>query len=212
MGFSIDEIAKMTTGESYDDFVCHLSSQAEEIESSIKNQQLLLERITGHIESVKNVSDFIGICDIRENKEFIYYLNRFNSDYDNSPELQKLNKEWEKINPFTKRFFLIDKTELLSNGENYAFGFSATMKYVDLFNISDAPPVKRIQTNLCVHSAFKSYGKNAFSPRHLDFMVKYAEENGYTVTGPAFGNLVCSIPENKEHVGYFEAWIPVKSN
>ena len=210
IGFGIDEIAKMTTNESYDDFVCHLSRHSDEIATSIEHQQLLLERIDSHIESVKRITEYMGVCDVRTNKEFIYYLNRFNSEYDNSEELQRLNKEWEKYNPFTKRFFLIEKHALEGECEDYAFGLSANMQYVEKFNISSSSPVKRTKQHLCLHSAFKSYGKNAFTARHLDFMVKFAKENNYKIVGPAFGNLVCSLPANEEHVGYFEAWIPIE--
>ena len=62
-----------------------------------------------------------------------------------------------------------------------------------------------------IHSAFRSVGKNAFSPRHLAFMLDYAEKNGYTVTGGAMGNLVCSVrEENGQLAGYFEVWLPIE--
>jgi DNA-binding transcriptional MerR regulator len=210
MGFSIDAIAKMTSTESYDDFVRHLTDQGDEILASIQHQNLLLERIRNHTESMVRVKDFLGVCDITRNKEFIFYLNRFNLEYNNSPELQLLNKAWEKYMPFTKRFFLISRDDIEKKGEDYAFGFSISIKYAEKFDIRAKPPVHRMKPKTCVHSAFKSFGKNKFTPQHLDFMLKFASKNRFRPAGPAFGNLIGSIPENGGHVGYFEAWIPVE--
>ena len=62
----------------------------------------------------------------------------------------------------------------------------------------------------CIHSAFKSSGRNAFSPEHIGFLLDYAAENGYAVAGDARGNLVCSILEGGVNTGYFEVWLPVE--
>ena len=74
------------------------------------------------------------------------------------------------------------------------------------------PPVRRLASRKCLHSAFRSSGKNAFTPRHLQFLLDYAAENGLTVSGAAMGNLVCSVREegSEELTGYFEVWLPVE--
>jgi DNA-binding transcriptional MerR regulator len=210
MGFSIDEIAKMTSNESYDDFVQHLSNQGDEILEALQHQNLLLERIRNHTDSVIRVKDFLGVCDITRNKEFLYYLNRFNLEYNNSQELQILNKTWEKYMPFTKRLFVIDRKNLGTESEDYAFGFSISMKYAEKYGIKTEGLVHHMRPKMCVHSSFKSFGKDGFTPRHLDFMLKFATKNRLHPAGPAFGNLICSIPEDGGHVGYFEAWMPVE--
>ena len=49
------------------------------------------------------------------------------------------------------------------------------------------------------------------APRHLAFLLDYAEAGGYTVTGGAMGNLVCSVrEENGQLAGYFEVWLPIE--
>jgi hypothetical protein len=188
--------------------VRHLTSQGDEILEALQRQNLLLERIRNHTESVVRVKDFLGVCNLTKNKEFLYYLNRFNLEYNNSQELQILNKAWEKYMPFTKRLFVINRENLLEENEDYAFGFSISLKYAEKFGVKAEGAVKHMRPRTCVHSAFKSFGKDAFTPRHLDFMLKFASKNGLRPAGPAFGNLICSIPEDGGHVGYFEAWIP----
>ena len=56
---------------------------------------------------------------------------------------------------------------------------------------------------------FTSSGKDAFSPRHLKFLMDYVRANGLTVAGNARGNLICSVVENDKLTGYFEVWLPI---
>jgi hypothetical protein len=114
--------------------------------------------------------------------------------------------------PFTKRYFEVKKDDLLGKSSDYAWGFSMGITYAEAFSIPVAPPVIHIKPHLCVHSAFKSSGKEAFTARHLDFMRDFALENRLTISNHAFGNLICSVPDDEKGAitGYFEAWLPVE--
>ena len=61
----------------------------------------------------------------------------------------------------------------------------------------------------CLHSAFRSSGKSGFTPRHIDYMVEYAAENGLEICGSARGNLVCSVMDEGKLTGFFEVWLPI---
>jgi DNA-binding transcriptional MerR regulator len=211
-GFGIDEIAMMTTAESRDMLIKRLTEKGDEILMSLRRQGMLLERIRGHSENVARIKDYIGRCDLRDCKEHIYYLNRFNHAYDNGPQLRTLNRAWSKYMPFTKRYFEVKKDDLLGKGSDYAWGFSMGMKYVEAFNIPVTAPVVHKKPQLCVHSAFKSSGKDAFTARRLDFMRDFALKNRLVVSDRAFGNLVCSVLDEEKGAitGYFEAWLPVE--
>ena len=43
----------------------------------------------------------------------------------------------------------------------------------------------------------------------FDEILRYAEENGHTITGPARGILLASVCEDEKLNGYFEVWIPI---
>ena len=43
----------------------------------------------------------------------------------------------------------------------------------------------------------------------MDYMFRYARQNGLTPAGNAFGNLVCSVLDNNRLTGFFEAWLPI---
>lgn len=209
-GFGIDHVAQIVSQSSYDMLLSDLDEKIGEIVKNIRYQELLLQRIRKYYESLVNVKGLIGKCDIRNSAEFVRYLNRYNTSYDNDFELQRLARQWLKYMPFTKRYFEVPEDDLIGEGDDYFWGFSLGMKYVKEFEVEIHPPVKQMPSRLCIHSAFKSIGKDRFTARHLDFMTKYAEEYGYKISGCAFGNLACSIIEDGKMTGYFEVWLPVE--
>lgn len=211
-GFNIDHIADMVSDFSYANLLDDLGAKTEEIEQSIRHQQLLLRRIKEHEQDVRNIKDCVGVCDIRRSPAIAYYLNRFNQSYDNSAKLNKTSQEWLKYMPFTKRHFEINWEDVVGGGDGYAWGFSLDKSYAEELNVPLSPPVVTLPSQLSIHSAFKSSGKDAFTPRHIDFMIDYAEANGLEIFGSVRGNLVCSIVEDDRLTGYFEVWMPIEEN
>lgn len=209
-GFGIEQVAHMVNDCTYDMLLDNIEEKAEEILDDIRLQELLLQRIRRYIERLVNTKNYIGRCDLRQSAEFVRYINRHNTRYDNQAELHGLAREWLKYMPFTRRYFEVPEDGILGNVDNYMWGFSLGAQYVDEFRVTVKPPVERMYPRLCVHSAFKSRGKDQFSARHLDFLMEYAEANGLTVSGNAFGNLACSVIEDGQVTGYFEVWLPVE--
>ncbi|MBQ8831381.1 MAG: MerR family transcriptional regulator [Oscillospiraceae bacterium] len=208
-GFSIDEISVIESETTYDSLLERIDDMSAEIEASAKRYQLLHERLVSQKETLENVRSLIGKCEVTMGPDFIYYLNRHNFEYESDSTLQTLSRRWLKYMPFSTRYFEIPVTAHGSE-DKYSWGFSLDMHYVEEFDVKYAPPVERFESRPCIHSAFKSSGKNAFSPKHMDFMFKYAKTHGLKPVGNAFGNLVCSVVDNGKLTGFFEAWLPVE--
>jgi hypothetical protein len=62
----------------------------------------------------------------------------------------------------------------------------------------------------CASTRPSQQGKDKFTARHLDYILDFAEKNGLTVAGCAFGNLACSVVEDGEITGFFEVWLPIE--
>ena len=208
-GFGIEQIGNMVAECSYDALLQRLEDKSGDIMAAIRRQELLLQRIRMFCERLTNTKSYLEKCELQRNAEFVRYINRCNFTYDNSPAIRELNRKWLKYMPFSRRYFEMPMDALAEVRGDYEWGFSLSMQYVEEFGVEVKPPVERIPSRLCVHSAFRIVGKNQFSPRHIDYMFKYAESNGLKVAGDAFGNLTCSVIEDGEPVGYFEVWLPV---
>lgn len=209
-GFSLEQIARILTQSNVKDVIYDMDAVEEEIEKSIMRQELLLSRSREHVSSIQRMRNNFGKCDLEHSPEVYRYLNRYNFIYDNSKELQQLSQRWLEYMPFVNRCFEIKTEDLSNDTDNYFWGLSLSMKYVEKLRVPLEEPVAHIPSEYCVHSFFKSSGKTGFSPRQLERVMDYIKENGLTVTGNARGNLVCSVIDEGKLTGFFEVWIPVE--
>ena len=211
-GFSIDQIADMVQIPSADELSDLFLGKEDELHAQIARSQLLLQRSKEHREDLQKAKNDLGTIRITESPEYIRYLNRYTDTFPTSPELQHLSHDWLALMPFTRRCFEISKKDLLSDdGKDYAWGLSLDMDYVRRLNVSTAHPVVHIAPHRSIRSVFKSTGKGNFSPELLSYLVDYCQENHLTITGPARGNLLCSVrAEGSDLTGYFEVWIPIE--
>ena len=211
-GFGIEEIAHMLSECDTEALVEKLDEKSDALRASIRHQQLLLQRIRRHREGVSQIHDYLGQCEIAKSPPMACYLNRYTYTYESTDEVQRLTHQWMDYMPFSKRYFEITREDLLGECDDYAWGFSLDMEYVEAFGVTIEPPAVFVPSQLSIHSAFKSVGKNAFTPRLLDYAREYAEANHLKICGNAHGNLVCSVLEEGQITGFFEVWLPIEES
>ena len=211
-GFGIPQVAYMVTDCYHGDLISLLDEKGDQMASEIRKQEQLLARLREYREAVERVKAGLGVCDIQDSPELICYLNRFNYSYNYTPEMQRLSRQWQEYMPFTQRYFEIPQEGLMGDGADFAWGFSLRTPYAEELDVQVKPPVKRLPSRRCIHSAFRSAGKNAFTPRHLSFLLDFAKEQELKIAGNAMGTLVCSVREegSDDLTGYFEVWLPVE--
>jgi hypothetical protein len=202
----------MVTDCYHGDLISLLDEKSSQMEAEIRKQEQLLARLREYREAVERVKAGLGVCDIQDSPELICYLNRFNYSYNYTPELQKLSSQWQEYMPFTQRYFEIPQEGLLGDGADFAWGFSLRTAYAEELGVAVKPPVKKLPSRRCIHSAFRSFGKNAFTPKLLSFLLDYAKAQELKIAGNAMGTLVCSVREEggDDLTGYFEVWLPVE--
>ena len=211
-GFGIPQVAYMVTDCYHGDLISLLDEKSDQMASEIRKQEQLLARLREYRDTVERVKAGLGVCDIQDSPELVCYLNRFNYSYNYTPEMQKLSRQWQEYMPFTQRYFEIPQEGLMGDGADFAWGFSLRTPYAEELDVQVKPPVKRLPSRRCIHSAFRSAGKNAFTPRHLSFLLDFAKEQELKIAGNAMGTLVCSVREegSDDLTGYFEVWLPVE--
>lgn len=207
-GFSIEEIGHMVTDCGYEELRERFAEKERQLTADLRRQELIARRLRRHGKEVAAVRDYVGRCDLRPSPEIVRYLNRHNFVYDSSPELASLSQKWLEYMPLVHRCFEISQSAL-PHGEDYSWGLALDMEYVEELGVAVEPPAQHLPSVPCIHSVFKSAGKDAFSPRHLDYILRYAQAHNFRVCGNARGNLVCSVLEGTELTGYFEVWVPV---
>lgn len=210
-GFGIEEISHMVTDSSYDDLHSSLDRKEEQLERELRRQELRLRRLREHKQELERGMAFLGQCDVADSPEMVRYLNRHNFIYDDSPALARLSRQWLDYMPFIHRCFEIKQSDLPGGdgAGNFSWGMALELCYARELGVALDPPVEHLPSRRCLHSVFKSTGKDAFSPGHLQYLVDYAARSGLTICGSARGNLLCSVAEEGGLSGYFEVWVPI---
>ena len=193
-GFGIPQVAYMVTDCYHGDLISLLDEKSGQMEAEIRKQEQLLARLREYRDTVERVKA------------------ELNYSYNYTPEMQRLSRQWQEYMPFTQRYFEIPQEGLMGDGADFAWGFSLRTPYAEELDVQVKPPVKRLPSRRCIHSAFRSFGKNAFTPKLLSFLLDYAKEQELKIAGNAMGTLVCSVREegSDDLTGYFEVWLPVE--
>ena len=163
-GFGIPQVAYMVTDCYHGDLISLLDEKSDQMASEIRKQEQLLARLREYREAVERVKAGLGVCDIQDSPELICYLNRFNYSYNYTPEMQRLSRQWQEYMPFTQRYFEIPQEGLMGDGADFAWGFSLRTPYAEELDVQVKPPVKRLPSRRCIHSAFRSAGKTPLRP------------------------------------------------
>lgn len=208
-GFGIEQTARLVSNSGFEDVMADMETRCAEIEENIRHEQMLLERSKQYFAAMRRARSMLGRCDLVYSPEIIRYLNRYNLDYKNTPELWELSHRWLQYMPFVSRCFEVARTDLENKTENYAWGFAMGMDFAEKLNVPLDPPVAHLPSEPSVHTVFTSSGKANFSPKHLKPAMDFVRGHGLTVTGNARGTLICSVMEDGRLTGYFEVWIPV---
>ncbi len=210
-GFSIEQIADMVRIPSEGDLQDIFIYKEDELRSTIARCQMLLRRSEEYRGQLGRIRECLGVCDIQDSPSVVRFINRVGNEYPTGEGLEQFARQWLRAMPFSHRYFEISK-EALSGGDemDFRWGFALTPDYVRELDFPVEPPVEEVPSVKAIHTCFRSRGKNNFTARHLDYVLEWAGENGYTVSGPAQGTLVASLLEEDELCGYFECWVPVE--
>ena len=210
-GFSIEQIADMVRIPSIDDLNDMFEFKEDELRSTIKHYELLLQRSLQHRDAIARIDKLLGKCEISNSPEVVRYLNRVGDEYPSGEQFETLSRQWLAYMPFNSRYFEISESALFAGADEvYRWGFSLDMDFVEKLDFHPKPPVLKKPSKKSIHTIFKSHGKGGFSAKHLRYALDYAEENGYQIKGPAQGILLASILEEPDLCGFFETWIPIE--
>ncbi len=208
-GFSIEQISDMVRSYSATDITNMFYSKEEELRSTIRRCELLLQRSEEYRKGVENMK-LLGLCDISMSPAGTCYINRYGDEYPDRDELAPIARKWLELMPFSHRYFEFSEKAL--RGEDpggYRWGYFLSRDYIRKLGVETVPPMIQLEAVKSIHTVCRSSGKGRFSPKMLDSAVRYARENGYKLKGPARGTLLASVFEEGELSGYFEVWIPL---
>lgn len=212
-GFSVKDIAKMISAETIDDLYSRFLAKEDEYRKIIRHTEMLLHLCQSHRKCWDMIPNMVGKCEISVRPAHVHFANRYTEDFSDDPQIHKLAGDWLKNMPFARRYFEASVGEIkLKDSEDYTWGLSIPIEYIDDLDMEIKPPLKYEEKCKCIHSCFKSSGKGGFSSKHLQYILDYAKENNLTICGNASGILLASVIYEGVLTGFFEVWIPIEES
>ncbi len=209
-GFSLDQISDMVRSYSASDITDMFLAKEEELESTIKRCELLLQRSAEHRLGMERIK-LLGSCNVEVSPSGACFLNRYGDEYPDTEDLEPYARRWLELMPYNHRYFELSERALCGEDpSDYRWGYFISDDYIEKLGTKPEPPMIRLNAVKSLHTVCRSSGKGMFGPRMLSHAVDYAKENGLDFTGPARGTLLASVCEDGELWGYFEAWIPIE--
>ena len=208
-GFSIEQIADMVRIPSATDLEDIFEYKEDELRSTIRRCELLLQRSEEHRAQLQRIEPMLGVCDIQTSPRILRYINRVGKEYPSGEGLETFARKWLRAMPFNHRCFEISPLALNGGEDDTRWGFSLHESYVEQLDFPTEPPMEVCDSRPCVHTVFSSCGKDNFTPRHLDYALDWMRGEGLSPAGPAIGELVASVYADNQFRGYFECWIPI---
>ncbi len=212
-GYSIEQIADMVRIPSAQELQEVFLDKEDELRATIRRCELLLRRSEEHRAQLARIPVLLGKCELADSPARLRYINRVGEEYPTGEGLERFARQWLRALPFNHRYFEISREALFGGSEDdYRWGFSLETDYVRELDFPTGAPMEWVAPAHGIHTVFKSRGKGNFSPRHLDYALEWARQEGLTISGPAQGVLMASLLDEGELCGYFECWIPVTSD
>jgi DNA-binding transcriptional MerR regulator len=210
-GFSIEQIADMVKIPGVPELEELFFCKEEELRATIKRCQLLLRRSESYRADLRKAQEELYQCRVADSPEFVRFINRRGREYSMDASTERMARQWLSAMPFNRRYFEMSAETLRSGREDYGWGFSMSMDYVQELDFDMREPIVRMPPRRSIHTVFKSSGgRNGFAPSLLQYALDYADNLGEEITGPVHGTLLASVMEDEGLTGYFEAWLPIE--
>ncbi|ASA24792.1 MerR family transcriptional regulator [Paenibacillus donghaensis] len=182
-----------------------------QLEAEIKRSTMLLEKISEIHDELKLISESFGTCRIRQMPGIYRIQQTDKNQLLQKDRLRRTVHSWMELLPFTFYSFLIKNPEhiCVDGGLDYSWGLALLESDQKKLDVCLNDCIEYLQPAACISSVIVTCWKENLERAAFQFMLDYARENGYTLTGDIYGKILFT-----EHVGtvnttYLEINIPV---
>ncbi|MCR4437269.1 MAG: MerR family transcriptional regulator [Clostridiales bacterium] len=208
MEFSVKESADIVNSLSHFESVGQLERQLETIRRKITHYEYLLMRMKELKHSLEQIEVMQGRFRIEDSPEILIYCNQVNDTFGMDALQREVTRKWLNQLPFVWLALFIPKEEI-PYGEVVQWGYALRTVYHDIAEKLDLPLTRRIPPQKSVFTIFKVSGDEILSPRKMQVVLRFMEENGLVLNGDAIGSIINEEHDNSGISRYFEVWLPV---
>jgi DNA-binding transcriptional MerR regulator len=205
-GFNVINTKEILYEDSLDELRNKMIHNVSELERTIKQYQLILNKNQRYIKHLTHIEEKINQYIITD-MVYIHYLPmRYNNSYLCKKDVSELMNDWMNYFPLIDPILVIENPLL----NDYECALSISEEYNKDIQLNFNHLIKHTHHSKAINTIIVAGDKNTFSTHLLDPIYQYIKDRGYIINGPIIGYYLARVHENKEYKRYIDVFIPIK--
>jgi hypothetical protein len=182
-----------------------------QLEAEIRRSTLLLHKMEEIHKELRGIGDYLYKCRIKQVPGMYRIQQTDKNTLLQKDGLKRTVQAWMELLPFTFYSFHIEANDSINrNSElNYSWGLALLEADQEKLAVCINDSVEYIQPCTCISSVIVGLGEEDIEQKAFQFMLDYAEEHRYAITGDITGKILFTERRGEEHKTYLEINVPI---
>jgi DNA-binding transcriptional MerR regulator len=211
MQIPLQDVAGLINEAPSEQVVESIAAAKLQLEEEIRRSTMLLHRINAIHMELKAIGDSFYKCRIKQIPG-MYRIQQTNKNHLLQKDcLKRTVQAWMELLPFTFYSFRIENTGgFCSRGElEYSWGLALLEEDQEQLEVCLNDSVEYLPPGPCISAVIVTASEEYLEQKDFQFMLDYAGEHRYDVTGDIYGKILYTERMNGENKSYLEINIPV---
>ncbi|UQZ34059.1 MerR family transcriptional regulator [Paenibacillus sp. PK3_47] len=207
----LQDVAELINDAPSERVVDTIAAARLQLEAEIRRSTLLLEKMEEIHKELRMIGGSFYKCRIRQAPGMYRIQQTDRNTLLQKDCLKRTVQEWMELLPFTFYSFRIENTgDICGNaGLSYSWGLALLEADQDKLAVCLNDSVEYVQPGTCISSVIVSHDEEYLERGAFQFMLDYAEEHRYAITGDITGKILFTERTGGEHKTYLEINIPI---
>lgn len=211
MQIPLQDVAELVTDAPSGRVVESIAAAREQLEEEIRRSTLLLQKVSEIHRELMDIGDYLYRCRIRQAPGMYRIPQTNKNQLLQHDDLRPAVQEWMELLPFTFYSFRIaDSRELGGSGElDYTWGLALLEEDREKLGIEVSGSAEYMKPCTCISAVIEISYEEYIGQEAFQFMLDYAREHRYTVTGDIYGKILFTERSCEQNRTFLEINIPI---
>ncbi len=211
MQIPLQDVAELINEAPAERVVESIAAARLQLEAEIRRSTMLLDKINDIHKELKAIGESFYKCRIKQ-MPGMYRIRQTDKNHLLQKDcLKRTVQAWMELLPFTFYSFRTRNTAgFSSDGEfDYSWGLALLEEDQEQLGVCLNDSVEYLPPGTCISAVIVASDEEYIEQKAFQFMLDYAEEHRYTVTGDIYGKILFTERVKGENKSYLEINIPV---
>lgn len=211
MQIPLQDVAELINEAPPERVVESIAAARLQLEAEIRRSTMLLDKMNAIHQELKVIGDSFYKCRIKQ-MPGIYRIRQTDKNHLLQKEcLKRMVQAWMELLPFTFYSFRIQNPEGNSGNRelDYSWGLALLEEDQEQLGVCLNDSVEYLPPGTCISAVIVISDEEYIEQKAFQFMLDYAEEHRYAVTGDIYGKILFTERIKGENKSYLEINLPI---